>query len=65
MILRFGKWRGHSIETVEIAYILWLLGQRWFRDTCPELYPVARRRAADHFAAEVARERQPTFEDLV
>ena len=54
--LRFGRWRGHSINEIEIEYVLWLLSQRWFSARYGELYPAARRRAIEHFAAEVRRE---------
>jgi hypothetical protein len=75
-ILRFGCWRGHCIKTVPIEYVLWLLGQRWFRaDHVESLYPLARARAMRHFSAEleaqrswVAQARQDAYEsgfDLV
>lgn len=60
-VLRFGSYRGKSlkggtIDSVPIHYCLWLLGQRWFRQKYPELYPMARRRAMQQFEAEIAAE---------
>lgn len=63
-LLHFGRHQGQSIRWIPVHYVFWLLGQPWFRQKYPALYPFARGRVLKHFEAEIEEE-QSQFADLI
>ena len=37
-IIPFGKHEGKTIEEIETNYLIWLLGQEWFKEKFEELF---------------------------